>query len=63
MIRGYGKIVFYQIHTLVAVGGFLLAEVFIDYVMFATTKDPDPQMCFLYKPRSFFLRVHLLEPN
>jgi len=37
------------------------AEVVMDYVMFTTGEDGDPQMYFPYIPKSFSLRVHLSE--
>lgn len=46
----------------VACGSFL-AQIFIDYVMFAISEDRDSQKYFPYKPRSFFLRVYLSEQN
>lgn len=43
--------------------GFFPAQIFMDYVMFATSEDGDPQKYFPYKPRSFSLRVYLSEQN
>jgi len=50
---------FYEMETQAAAYGSFPAEVVMDYVMFATSEDGDPQMYFSYKTRSFSLRVHL----
>lgn len=43
---------FYEMETQAAAYGSFLAEVVMDYVMFATSEDGDPQMYFPYKPKS-----------
>jgi hypothetical protein len=63
VMGGYGYIMFYEMETQAAACGSFPAEIFMDYVMFATTEDRDPQVYFPYEPRSFSLRVHLPEPN
>jgi hypothetical protein len=58
VVRGYGSIIFLRDEN---TGGSLrFLPVFMDYVMFATSEDGDPQMYFPYEPRSFSL-IHLLE--
>ena len=44
---------FYEMETQAAAYGSSPAEVVMDYVMFATGEDGDPQMYFPYKPKSF----------
>ncbi len=58
MIRGYGNIIFLRDGNAGSSVRFL--PVFIDYVIFAISEDGDPQMYFLYKPRSFSL-IYLFE--
>ena len=64
VMRGHGFIIFfYEMETQAAACGSFPAQIFMDYVMFATSEDGDPQKYFPYKPRSFSLRVHLSEQN
>jgi len=45
---------FSEMETQAAACGSFPAEIFMDYVMFATSEDGDPQMYFPYKPRRRF---------
>lgn len=52
-MRGYDKNILCEVETQAEAGGCLPAEEFMDYAIFATTEDRDPQMYFPYVFRIF----------